>query len=66
MLMIVQVAPVEYHVSETLCSLNFAQRVKSVELGMANKKVENAKISALKGRLAQYEVLQLLFVDWYC
>lgn len=57
MLMIVQVAPVERHVNETLCSLNFAQRVRSVELGAAGKKTESAEVSALKERLAQYEVI---------
>ncbi|KAF6019824.1 hypothetical protein EB796_021863 [Bugula neritina] len=54
-LMIVQVAPVERHVNETLCSLNFAQRVRSVELGAAGRKLESAEVTALKGRLAHYE-----------
>ncbi|XP_071092118.1 kinesin-like protein KIFC3 [Haliotis cracherodii] len=40
-LMIVQVAPVERNVSETTCSLNFAQRVRSVELGAASKRIES-------------------------
>ncbi|KAL5022914.1 hypothetical protein ScPMuIL_002069 [Solemya velum] len=44
-LMIVQVAPVEKNVGETLCSLNFAQRVRSVELGAASKRVENGDIA---------------------
>ncbi|XP_057291181.1 kinesin-like protein KIFC3 [Hydractinia symbiolongicarpus] len=39
-LMVVQVSPVEKNVSETICSLNFAQRVRSVELGQATRKVE--------------------------
>ena len=58
MLMIVQVAPVHYHVNETLCSLNFALRVKSVELGAASRRTENADVAAHKARLAQYEVSQ--------
>ncbi|XP_033753860.1 kinesin-like protein KIFC3 isoform X2 [Pecten maximus] len=40
-LMIVQVAPVEKNLSETVCSLNFAQRVRTVELGQASRRVEN-------------------------
>ncbi|XP_060066424.1 kinesin-like protein KIFC3 [Ylistrum balloti] len=40
-LMIVQVAPVEKNQSETVCSLNFAQRVRTVELGQASRRVEN-------------------------
>ncbi len=40
-LMIVQIAPVEKNVGETLASLNFAQRVRTVELGAASKHVEN-------------------------
>nr|XP_039251487.1 kinesin-like protein KIFC3 [Styela clava] len=42
-LMVVQVAPVEKNVSETLCSLSFAQRVRKVELGQASKKTEEIK-----------------------
>ena len=36
--MVVQVAPVEKNVAETVCSLNFAQRVRTVELGQATKR----------------------------
>ena len=36
--MVVQVAPVEKNVAETVCSLNFAQRVGTVELGQATKR----------------------------
>ena len=38
-LMIVQLSPVQRNSSETVCSLNFAQRVRAVELGEASKKV---------------------------
>jgi hypothetical protein len=44
-LMIVQVAPVEKHVSESTCSLSFGQRVRTVELGAASKKIETSDIS---------------------
>ena len=37
--MVVQVAPVEKNLGESVCSLNFAQRVKAVELGQASNKV---------------------------
>ena len=37
--MVVQVAPVEKNVGETICSLQFAQRVRAVELGQASKRV---------------------------
>ncbi len=37
--MVVQVAPVEKNSGETVCSLNFAQRVRAVELGQATKRV---------------------------
>jgi len=36
--MVVQVAPVKKNVNETLCSLNFAQRVKTVEREQATKR----------------------------
>lgn len=40
-LMIVQIAPVKKNADETVCSLNFAQRVRTVELGQASRRVEN-------------------------
>ena len=55
-LMITQLSPVERNVGETLASLNFAQRVRTVELGAASKKTESAEIAQLKERLHQYEV----------
>ncbi|KAL3858961.1 hypothetical protein ACJMK2_009206 [Sinanodonta woodiana] len=39
-LMLVQIAPVRKNEGESICSLNFAQRVRNVELGAATKKVE--------------------------
>lgn len=50
--MVVQVAPVEKNVGESVCSLNFAQRVKAVELGQASKKV----IDPASERFKDYEV----------
>ena len=38
-LMIVCVSPVLFNVEETFCSLNFASRVRTIELGKANKNV---------------------------
>ncbi|XP_074054832.1 kinesin-like protein KIFC3 isoform X2 [Macrotis lagotis] len=39
-LMLVQVSPVEKNTSETLCSLKFAERVRSVELGPGSRRTE--------------------------
>ncbi|XP_070574041.1 kinesin-like protein KIFC3 isoform X3 [Ptychodera flava] len=55
-LMVVQVSPVEKNCGETSSSLSFAQRVRTVELGQASKKMESSEIAMLKGRLAQYEL----------
>ncbi|NXJ82646.1 KIFC3 protein, partial [Trogon melanurus] len=41
-LMMVQVSPDEKNTSETLCSLKFAERVRSVELGPVSRKAELA------------------------
>ncbi|XP_042653452.1 kinesin-like protein KIFC3 isoform X5 [Tyto alba] len=41
-LMMVQVSPAERNTSETLCSLKFAERVRSVELGPVSRKAELA------------------------
>ena len=43
-LMITQVAPVRKNEGETICSLNFAQRVRNVELGAATRRFENGDI----------------------
>ncbi|KAM6118002.1 kinesin-like protein KIFC3 [Pterocles gutturalis] len=39
-LMMVQVSPAERNTSETLCSLKFAERVRSVELGPVSRRAE--------------------------
>lgn len=48
-------APVEKNVSETMCSLNFAQRVRTVELGQATRKTETAEMASMKDRLRELE-----------
>ena len=48
-LMVVCVSPVSNNVPETVCSLNFAQRVKTVELGQASRRVaEDTAISRIR------------------
>jgi hypothetical protein len=37
--MFVNISPVSYNVEESGCSLNFASRVRTVELGKAEKNV---------------------------
>ncbi|XP_054748259.2 kinesin-like protein KIFC3 [Lytechinus pictus] len=54
-LMVVQVSPVSKNSGESHCSLSFAQRVRSVELGAASKRTDTAEVAALKDRLSQYE-----------
>jgi len=43
-LMIVCISPVLYNCEETTCSLNFAAKVKTVELGRASKQVQSAGV----------------------
>ncbi|KAM4012323.1 kinesin-like protein KIFC3 isoform 1-T1 [Anomaloglossus baeobatrachus] len=40
-LLLLQVAPVEQNMNESLCSLRFGDRVRSVELGIPNRKIEH-------------------------
>jgi len=54
-LMLVQISPVEKNVGESVCSLNFAKRVRSVELGGAKKTTESAEVSTLKKRIRELE-----------
>ncbi|XP_022717521.1 kinesin-like protein KIN-14Q [Durio zibethinus] len=43
-LMFVQVSPHENDLGETLCSLNFASRVRGIELGPAKKQMDNSDL----------------------
>ncbi|CAH9100185.1 unnamed protein product [Cuscuta europaea] len=47
-LMFVQISPNENDLSETLCSLNFASRVRGVELGPPKKQLDNAELLKYK------------------
>ncbi|KAG9439362.1 hypothetical protein H6P81_019527 [Aristolochia fimbriata] len=47
-LMFVQISPNENDLSETLCSLNFASRVRGIELGPARKQVDVSEIFRYK------------------
>lgn len=50
-LMFLQVSPSEQDLSETLSSLNFASRVRGVELGPVKKQVDTAEVQKLKQML---------------
>ncbi|XP_020518630.1 kinesin-like protein KIN-14R [Amborella trichopoda] len=47
-LMFVQGSPSENDVNETLCSLNFASRVRGIELGPAKKQFDNSELFKYK------------------
>ncbi|MED6220109.1 hypothetical protein PIB30_041735 [Stylosanthes scabra] len=47
-LMFVQVSPSETDLGETLCSLNFASRVRGIESGPARKQVDHAELLKYK------------------
>ncbi|CAF2114209.1 unnamed protein product [Brassica napus] len=47
-LMFVQISPSEHDVSESLSSLNFATRVRGVELGPARKQVDTGELQKMK------------------
>lgn len=47
-LMFVQISPNENDLSETLCSLNFASRVRGIELGPVKRQVESTELLKCK------------------
>ncbi|KAL8144863.1 hypothetical protein AgCh_003179 [Apium graveolens] len=47
-LMLVQISPNENDLSETLCSLNFASRVRGIELGPAKKQFDSTELIRYK------------------
>ncbi len=59
-LMIVQVAPVDKNVGETVASLGFAQRVRAVELGQASRRLdtggEGSEVGTRRGEVLVYNI----------
>ena len=67
--MFVQISPNENDLSETICSLNFASRVKGVELGPAKKQLDNTEFLRYKQLVLTISnssaLLKLIFYTFY-
>lgn len=62
-LMFVQISPNENDLSETLCSLNFASRVKGIELGPAKKQFDSSELVRYK-QLVRFILISNLYLPW--
>ncbi|KAK1562798.1 hypothetical protein Q3G72_017252 [Acer saccharum] len=58
--MFVQISPSEKDLSETLSSLNFATRVRGIELGPAKKQMATSELQKMKVIQSEKQVTQLL------
>ncbi|KFK41647.1 hypothetical protein AALP_AA2G154700 [Arabis alpina] len=54
-LMFVQISPNENDLNETMCSLNFASRVRGIELGPAKKQLDNTELLKYKQMVEKWK-----------
>eukprot|EP00698_Gefionella_okellyi_P003156 TRINITY_DN12952_c0_g1_i1.p1 TRINITY_DN12952_c0_g1~~TRINITY_DN12952_c0_g1_i1.p1 ORF type:complete len:982 (+),score=261.46 TRINITY_DN12952_c0_g1_i1:83-3028(+) len=54
-LMFVQVSPANSNHSESVCSLQFAQRVRKVELGAAKRNTEGSEVASLRAQVRELQ-----------
>eukprot|EP01029_Cantina_marsupialis_P007516 TRINITY_DN183_c0_g1_i3.p1 TRINITY_DN183_c0_g1~~TRINITY_DN183_c0_g1_i3.p1 ORF type:complete len:376 (-),score=94.90 TRINITY_DN183_c0_g1_i3:393-1520(-) len=54
-LMFVNISPAKYNSQETLCSLKFAQRCRSVQLGQSKRNTQSAEVTRLRKLVQRYE-----------
>lgn len=63
-LMFVQISPSDQDVGETLSSLNFASRVRGIELGPVRKQIDTSELQKVKAMVGLFRSVYIFIISF--